>query len=111
MCAESAESNAFRKPRFPGARPWRGLSAVCYALVRLYQWTLSPLLGGQCRFIPTCSEYALQVLTRKPIYTALPLIVWRVLRCNPFCKGGYDPPPESEVALREDEAECSDETE
>ncbi|MDX1972662.1 MAG: membrane protein insertion efficiency factor YidD [Candidatus Sumerlaeia bacterium] len=59
-------------------------------LVLLYQILLSPFTGGQCRFYPTCSEYAMAVLMRRPIWRALPLICWRLLRCQPLCKGGVD---------------------
>ena len=61
------------------------------ALVRMYQRTLSGLIGGQCRFIPTCSEYFIQaVRARGPILGCL-LGLWRICRCHPFTRGGYDP--------------------
>lgn len=70
------------------------LTTILVLLVRLYQVTLSPILGGQCRFVPSCSNYFLQaVRTRGPL-TGLALGVWRILRCHPFSKGGYDPVPE-----------------
>jgi putative membrane protein insertion efficiency factor len=61
--------------------------------VLLYRATLGPFLGGQCRFHPTCSQYALDVLRRKPAWRALGLIAWRLGRCQPWCKGGHDPAP------------------
>ena len=57
----------------------------------LYRAILSPLLGGQCRFQPSCSEYALQALgIHSPLY-ALILIIKRIARCHPWHPGGYDP--------------------
>ena len=61
------------------------------ALIRAYKRLVSPALPAACRFVPTCSEYAIECLESLPLYRAVPRIVWRVLRCNPFCKGGYDP--------------------
>ncbi|MEO8376500.1 MAG: membrane protein insertion efficiency factor YidD [Candidatus Sumerlaeota bacterium] len=63
------------------------------ALVHGYQRYLGWLLGGQCRFTPTCSCYAEEALQRGPAIPALALIVWRLLRCQPFCKGGIDEVP------------------
>jgi len=64
------------------------------ALVRLYRWLLSPLLGpGKCRFTPTCSEYALEALETHGALKGGLLALWRVLRCQPLCRGGYDPVP------------------
>ncbi len=61
-------------------------------LVRIYRVVLSPLKGGPtCRFYPSCSEYALQALTRYGAIKGSALAIWRVLRCNPFNPGGYDP--------------------
>lgn len=60
-------------------------------LIKLYQITLSPLLGNNCRFHPTCSQYAIDALNKKPLYKALPLIIVRVSKCHPFHSGGYNP--------------------
>lgn len=54
---------------------------------------LAPCLPPACRFYPSCSAYALEALDRHVWYRALGLILWRILRCNPFCSGGYDPVP------------------
>ncbi|MBQ7612962.1 MAG: membrane protein insertion efficiency factor YidD [Spirochaetaceae bacterium] len=62
--------------------------------IRVYQKTLSPLLGqNKCRFYPTCSNYALESLKKYGILKGMWLALKRILRCNPFCKGGYDPVP------------------
>lgn len=60
-------------------------------VVRLYQATLANWLGGRCRFVPSCSEYFIEAVRKKGAARGLLLGVWRVLRCNPLCKGGYDP--------------------
>ena len=65
------------------------------SLIRLYQWTLAALLGGQCRFYPSCSEYALDVLHGHSLGYGLMLIAKRVLSCHPFHPGGYDPAPQA----------------
>jgi len=62
------------------------------AFVRLYQLTLSPLVGRQCRFQPTCSHYMIGAVEKYGVLRGVPLGLWRILRCNPLCKGGYDPP-------------------
>jgi len=61
------------------------------ALVRIYQATLSGLVGRQCRFIPTCSEYFIESVRARGAVRGLLKGLWRICRCNPFCKGGYDP--------------------
>ena len=63
-------------------------------LIRLYQKYVSPLKAPCCRFTPACSSYALEAFTKRGFFVGLILTVWRILRCNPFCRGGYDPVPE-----------------
>lgn len=63
------------------------------ALVRFYQLGISPLLRPSCRFIPSCSEYAYTALTEQGAFRGSWLAVRRLLRCHPFCAGGYDPVP------------------
>jgi putative membrane protein insertion efficiency factor len=64
------------------------------ALVRSYRALISPLLGAnKCRFTPTCSEYALAAVERYGSLKGIFLAIWRILRCHPFSKGGYDPVP------------------
>lgn len=71
---------------------------VCILLIRFYQKFLSPLKGGPCcRFYPTCSAYALEAFQNRGFFVGLGLSVWRVLRCNPFCRGGYDPVPPKKI--------------
>jgi len=76
---------------------------VCVAVsfVELYRHLLSPLLGGgKCRFMPTCSEYAVQAFNKYGVTLGLMLAVRRVLRCGPWSEGGYDPLPETEEIKR-----------
>lgn len=64
-------------------------------LIKAYQKIISPLKGqGTCRFKPTCSNYAIESYKRFGIIRGTILAVWRVLRCNPWNEGGYDPVPE-----------------
>jgi putative membrane protein insertion efficiency factor len=63
-------------------------------LVRAYQRVISPLFPSSCRYIPTCSEYAAQALTRHGFVRGLWLSTRRIVRCNPWSDGGEDPVPE-----------------
>ena len=65
-------------------------------LVRLYQVTLSPFLGRQCRYEPTCSAYAIDALREYGPRRGLLMAARRILRCHPFVRGGYDPVPPRE---------------
>lgn len=62
-------------------------------LIRLYKRFLSPLLPPSCRFTPSCSMYTLEAIQKHGAVRGSLLGAWRVLRCNPFCKGGHDPVP------------------
>lgn len=62
-------------------------------LVRFYQKFISPLKPPCCRFRPTCSAYAIEAFKEWGFIVGLALTAWRILRCNPFSKGGYDPVP------------------
>ncbi len=63
-------------------------------LINLYRRFISPLKPPCCRFTPTCSEYALEAFKKRGFIVGFGLTVWRILRCNPFGKGGYDPVPD-----------------
>lgn len=68
---------------------------LCIFLIGLYRKFISPLKTKPCcRFVPTCSEYALEAYKVHGFFKGTYLTVWRILRCNPFCRGGYDPVPE-----------------
>ena len=61
--------------------------------IRLYRRWLSPLKPPMCRFSPTCSQYAIEALERHGLLRGSGLAIWRVMRCQPFAQGGYDPVP------------------
>lgn len=63
------------------------------ALIRFYQKYISPLFPGCCRFTPTCSQYALEAIQKYGLRKGSFLAIKRIFRCNPYCKGGYDPVP------------------
>ncbi|MBB2167897.1 membrane protein insertion efficiency factor YidD [Gluconacetobacter aggeris] len=76
-------------------------TATVWALVgaiRVYQRFVSPLLGSNCRFVPTCSDYAQEAIRRHGPLRGAFLAGWRILRCNPWNIGGYDPVPTREHA-------------
>ncbi len=63
-------------------------------IIRAYQILISPLSMGKCRFITTCSNYAIEAINRHGVIYGVYLSAGRILRCNPFSPGGYDPVPE-----------------
>lgn len=64
---------------------------IAIKLIQVYKIFISPLLGNNCRFYPTCSSYAIEAFQKKGFIKGTLLTIWRILRCNPFSKGGYDP--------------------
>ncbi len=70
-------------------------AAVLVGAVKTYQYTLRPFIGAHCRFEPSCSCYAIGALRRHGAARGSALAAWRVLRCNPWTPGGYDPVPDS----------------
>ncbi|MEG1743575.1 MAG: membrane protein insertion efficiency factor YidD [Clostridia bacterium] len=62
--------------------------------INFYRKYISPYKRPCCRFIPTCSQYAIEAFEVHGAFKGFFLSVYRILRCNPFCKGGYDPVPE-----------------
>jgi uncharacterized protein len=78
----------------PRALPTRLLVFLGVALIKLYQVTLSPFLGGHCRFIPTCSHYGVEALRTHGPFRGTWLTIVRLSRCHPFSgRSGYDPVP------------------
>lgn len=69
------------------------LAALLALPIRGYRRFISPLLGRNCRFTPSCSEYALEALQLHGAVKGSLLACWRILRCNPLCRAGYDPVP------------------
>lgn len=64
---------------------------VVLQVLRGYKWLVSPMLPPSCRYVPTCSEYAMEAVERYGALRGGAMAIWRVLRCHPFVKGGYDP--------------------
>ena len=61
--------------------------------IRLYKYCISPLLPPACRFVPTCSEYAMEAISRHGVLKGGCYALYRILRCHPLARGGYDPVP------------------
>ena len=84
-------------------------------LIRLYRKIISPIKPPCCRFTPTCSAYAIEAFQKRGFFVGLILTIGRILRCNPFFKGGYDPVPEKGLRnpknIREPGEETTDTTE
>ncbi|NMB99966.1 MAG: membrane protein insertion efficiency factor YidD [Thermoanaerobaculaceae bacterium] len=70
---------------------------VILSLIKFYKVALSPILPPSCRFYPTCSEYAYQAISVFGVFKGSILAIKRILRCHPFCDGGYDPIPQKDV--------------
>ena len=73
------------------AKAWRFLCEGLKNSIIYYHNNISSLMLCQCRFHPTCSQYTLMAMDDKGIVVGLLKGIWRIMRCNPFCHGGYDP--------------------
>ncbi len=80
-------------------------------IIKCYHKFISPMLPGACRFTPTCSMYTVEAIEKFGVIRGMILGVWRILRCNPFCRGGYDPVPKKFTFKRQTgyDAECEGE--
>lgn len=94
MCSEDSTPDAPPEPARLG--PWQVLvripSWILIGLVRIYQWTLSPIMGRDCRFQPTCSHYFIGAVNKYGAVRGTVKGIWRICRCNPWGGSGYDPP-------------------
>lgn len=70
------------------------MKKILIFLIKAYKKLISPIFPGSCRFSPSCSTYAIQAITKFGAIRGSILAIARVCRCNPFCRGGYDPVPE-----------------
>lgn len=70
------------------------MSRVLILLIRFYQYFVSPLFGPTCKYYPSCSSYTVGALREHGVLRGSALAGWRLLRCNPFSYGGYDPVPQ-----------------
>ena len=69
------------------------MKQVATFCLRLYKSVVSPFLPVACRYVPSCSEYTAEAVARHGLLHGSALGAWRILRCNPFARGGYDPVP------------------
>ena len=69
------------------------MKKILIALIKFYRKFISPMKGTKCPYTPTCSEYGLEAIEKHGAFKGSLLAVYRILRCNPFSKGGYDPVP------------------
>lgn len=76
------------------------MKTVLIKLIGFYRKGISPYKKPCCRFTPTCSEYAIEAIRIHGSIKGLGLALWRILRCNPFSKGGFDPVPEKRSKLK-----------
>ncbi len=74
--------------------PARIARRLLQAPIHIYRWTLKPLIGWECRHLPTCSEYGLEAIETNGAWRGFWLTLSRVLRCNPWGSAGYDPAPD-----------------
>jgi len=69
------------------------MKKVLIFMIKLYQKYISPVKRTKCPYFPTCSQYGLEAIKKYGAIRGSLLAIWRILRCNPFSKGGYDPVP------------------
>ena len=69
------------------------MKKILIAAIRFYQKYISPMKGTKCPYVPSCSQYGLEAIQKYGCINGGFLALWRILRCNPFSKGGYDPVP------------------
>lgn len=78
------------------SRPFRPLTALLIGFVKAWRTVISPLYGNVCKYYPSCSAYGLSALQEHGAFRGSAMTIWRILRCNPWSKGGYDPVPGTE---------------
>ena len=83
-------------PKTALSQPASMVSRALIGFVKLYRTVISPVLGANCRYLPTCSSYAIEAISLHGAIKGSVLTAWRIVRCNPFAKGGYDPVPDSD---------------
>jgi len=85
------------------------MKRIVLTLLRAYKWLVSPLFGPACRYVPSCSEYAMDAVARYGVLKGGLKAAWRLARCHPLAKGGFDPvESQSPVASRQSSVEPKD---
>lgn len=77
------------------AKIGKALQTIPIAVIKIYQWVISPLLGPRCRFYPSCSHYACEAIEKHGTIKGVGLAAKRIARCHPGSAGGFDPVPEA----------------
>ena len=93
MCTSDHDHYAAEIAPNDSPKPGDPVTRLALWLISGYRRFVSPLLPPSCRFVPTCSEYGYEAIAKYGIIRGGRLAVWRILRCNPFGRGGYDPVP------------------
>ena len=75
------------------------MKTLIISVLKLYKRWVSPMLLPSCRYVPTCSEYAMEAIERHGALRGSAMTAWRVCRCHPFAKGGFDPVPSIELRV------------
>ena len=78
------------------------MKKILQFFIKLYRKFISPILPQSCRFTPSCSEYAIEAIDKFGAIRGTILATYRILRCNPFCRGGYDPVPDKFTFKRQE---------
>ena len=78
----------------------RIFNEIFISLIRFYRYFISPMLGGNCRYFPSCSEYAINIIKEYGFFFGLPYIIKRITKCHPFASYGYDPIPKKNTLLK-----------
>ncbi len=85
------------------------MKKILIFFIKVYKKFISPLFPPCCRFSPTCSEYAMEAISKFGAIKGSILAIYRILRCNPFCRGGYDPVPDKFTFKRQESPQIESE--
>ena len=86
------------------------MKTILIVFIKFYRRYISSILPGSCRFNPTCSSYAIEAISKFGAIRGSLLSIYRILRCNPFCRGGYDPVPERFTFKRQGQTKIEEQT-